>query len=282
MAEASAPASSANLGPGFDTVGLALEIRCRVVARRADGWSVRHHGEERPRPEAGDAVLDGARLAVGGDRPLALDVHNEVQVGKGLGSSAAAFAAGVLAAWRAVGESHPAERLFELVTEFEGHPDNAAATVYGGLVIATSRSVHRLPWNPRFRLVLAVPHDSYPTKEARLVLPEAYPSDVVVRTNARMGALVAGLLTGDEALLREAGGDEIHEAPRQRERPDVGGLVDVARNAGAAHAAWSGAGPSVIAFVVADRVEAVSRALRDRMGEGGSVSNPTLATRGAV
>lgn len=282
MVEASAPASSANLGPGFDVLGLALDIRCRVVAARTDAWSVLHHGEERPRPGAGDAVLDGAVLAAGSDRPLALEVYNEVPVGKGLGSSAAAFAAGVLAGWRAVGESHPAERLFELVTEFEGHPDNAAATVYGGLVIATSAGVHRLPWNPRFRVVLAVPDDPYPTREARLVLPGVYPADAVVRTTARMGALVAGLMTGDEALLRDAGGDELHEAPRQRERPDVGALVEVARSAGAAHAAWSGAGPSVIAFVTADRVEPVVRALESRLGSAGTVSVPEIATEGAV
>lgn len=283
MAEASAPASSANLGPGFDTLALALDIRCRVSAERSAAWSVRHHGAERPAPGAGDAVLDAARMAVGSDRPLALSVDNDVPVGRGLGSSAAAYAAGALAAWRAMGEEHPPEYLFELVTAFEGHPDNAAATVFGGLVLTTGDGrVHRLPWNPVFRLVVAVPDRPFATRDARAVLPASYPADAVVRSNGRVAALVAGMLTGDESVLVSAGGDEIHEEPRSRVRPDVAALVQAARSAGAAHAAWSGAGPSVLALVSEDHVDGVVDAFRRRLGGEGAVLLPAVATTGAV
>lgn len=283
MAEASAPASSANLGPGFDTLALALDIRCTVVAERASAWSVRHHGLERPAPDAGDAVLEAARIAVGTDRPLRLAVDNHVPVGRGLGSSAAAYAAGALAAWRAVGEEHPPESLFELVTAFEGHPDNAAATVFGGLVLTTGDGrVHRLPWNPVFRLIVAVPDRPFATREAREVLPVSYPADAVVRSNGRVAALVSGLLTGDESVLASAGGDEIHEEPRSRVRPDVAALVQAARSAGAAHAAWSGAGPSVLALATDDHVEGVVEAFRRRLEGEGRVLLPAVATSGAV
>lgn len=280
-ASASAPASSANLGPAFDCIALALELRCRVTAAPSNSWSVRHVGTNRPEPDAPDAVLAAAQAAVSG--PLELVVDNEIPVGRGLGSSSAAYAAGVLAAWRAVGESHPVETLFDLVASLEGHPDNAAAAVFGGLVLATAGgSVRRLPWNPGLVVVLAVPHATLSTKIARTALPDQYPADVVVRSLARASALVAGLLSGDAVLLAEAGGDELHEAPRHAMRPEVTGLIGAARNAGAFHAAWSGAGPSVVAITSPEGVGRVEAGLAAQLGDEGAVMTPRVATSGAL
>ena len=279
---ASAPASSANLGPAFDAMAVALELRCSVEATPSSAWHVEHVGPAAPGPDADDAVLAAARCAVGQDRPLALRVDNHIPLGRGLGSSSAAFAAGALAAWRAVGEEHSDERLFELVTELEGHPDNAAAAVYGGLVLTTGARVHRLPWNPLLHLVVAVPSEPYATREARQLLPSVYPSDVVVRSVARTAALMAGLLTADGDVLRSATGDELHEAPRSGVRPDTCGLVDTALSAGAYHACWSGAGPSVLAIAPAEAIRVVARALENRIGDDGVVLRLELATRGAV
>jgi homoserine kinase len=167
MAHASAPASSANLGPAFDAMAVAVELRCNVTAELSEFWAVSHLGNDAPAPGADDAVLIAARAAVGGDRPLSLTVDNHIPLGRGLGSSSAAFAAGALAAWRAVGEEHPVERLFELVAELEGHPDNAAAAVYGGLVLAVGNVVHRLPWNPALRLVVCVPSRPFAEKPGK-------------------------------------------------------------------------------------------------------------------
>jgi homoserine kinase len=282
VAHASAPASSANLGPAFDAMAVAVELRCRVDAVTADGWSVQHLGSDAPGPGADDAVLIAARCAVGADRPLSLKVDNQIPLGRGLGSSSAAFAAGALAAWRAVGEEHSVERLFELVAELEGHPDNAAAAVYGGLVLAAGPAVHRLPWNPMLRLVVAVPSRPFATKEARQVLPSAYPMDMVVRSIARTAALVAGIMTGDGEVLRAAGGDELHEAPRGQLRPDSAGLISAALSAGAFHACWSGAGPSVLAMCPAEHVPTVAAAMDERLAGDGYVLTPEVATTGAV
>lgn len=281
-ARASAPASSANLGPAFDAMALALELRCKVEARPAEEWKVQHVGRCAPGPEADDAVLAAARIAAGSDRPLHLTVDNMIPLGRGLGSSSAAFAAGALAAWKAVGEMHPEERLFEVVAELEGHPDNAAASVYGGLVLTTGSAVHRLPWNPLLHLIVAVPAEPFATRSAREVLPGAYQRDVVVRSVARTASLVAGLLAGDGDLLRSAGGDEIHEAPRCAVRPDTCRLVDTAMSAGAYHACWSGAGPSVLAVVPAEAVDAVHAALEARLGGDGDVLRLEVATTGAA
>ena len=282
VGRASAPASSANLGPAFDAMALALERRCSVEAAPADEWKVEHIGTCAPGPDADDAVLAAAILAVGEDRPLHLRVDNNIPLGRGLGSSSAAFASGALAAWRAAREDHSVERLFELVAELEGHPDNAAAAVYGGLVLTTGTQVHRLPWNPLLHLVVAVPSEPYATHSARQVLPTSYPRDVVVRSVARTASLVAGLMTADETLLRSAGGDELHEGPRSVARPDTCRLVDTAISAGAYHACWSGAGPSVLAIVPTETANAVQAALTARIDGHGDVLRLEVATTGAA
>jgi homoserine kinase len=263
-------------------MAVALELRCEVTAEPAPSWSVEHVGPFAPGAEADDAVLIAARCAVGSDRPLALRIDNRIPLGRGLGSSSAAFAAGALAAWRACSETHSDHRLFELVSELEGHPDNAAAAVYGGLVITTQNLVHRLPWNPMLRLVIAVPSAPFATRDARQVLPSAYPSDVVVRSVARTASLVAGLLTADPSVLRSASGDEIHEAPRSAIRHDTEALIETALSAGAFHACWSGAGPSVLAITSEPELASVAKALSHRLGVDGDVHMLEPATAGAV
>ncbi len=283
MAEASASASSANLGPGFDCLALALELRCSVRAESSSEWSVSHDGDQRIAADSEDFVLTAAQRAVGTDRPLQLTVTNAIPVGKGLGSSSAALAAGALAAWRAVGESHPTERLFELVADLEGHPDNAAAAVYGGLVLVDALGQpHRLPWNPRFMPIVLIPAESLSTRKARTVLPASYSRGAVISSVARATSLVAGLLAGDTDLVRASGGDEIHEAPRNAYVPEVAKRIRAALDAGAVHAAWSGAGPSVIAIVeTADR-DRVADHLRSMLEETVEVAAPEVAVRGAV
>lgn len=283
MAEASAPASSANLGPGFDCLALALELRCRVVAEPSSSWTVQHTGPERPQADDQDAVLAAARTVVGDGTPLRLTVDNRIPLGRGLGSSAAACAAGAAAALRAVAPEATADHLFRVVSDLEGHPDNAAATVYGGFVLVDAEArVHRLPWNPRLGVVVAVPERRLATAEARRVVAATQPMAVVTRSLARVAALVAGLLTADPEVLAAAHGDEIHERPRSSQRPEVAALIDTARSAGALHAAWSGAGPSVLAVVEADSRQAVTKALGRALGHAGAVIEPAIATRGLI
>lgn len=261
MAEASAPASSANLGPGYDTVALAWELRCRVGARQAAEWSVQHVGTERIAPEAPDAVMFAAQRAVGVATPLALTVDNEVPIGKGLGSSAAALAAGAAAAWLTVVGEVDHRDVFDLVAEVEDHGDNAAAAVYGGLAaVDAAGDPIPLEIHPSLVGVALVPDEVLPTAEAREALDVLIDRRSVVRSLGRLVALVEGLRQADPELLGRAAGDELHEDPRRILFPAADKLMDLARTAGAMHAAWSGAGPSVIAICDRDRAASVIQA----------------------
>ncbi|GBD85524.1 homoserine kinase [bacterium BMS3Abin02] len=279
MSRATAPGSSGNLGPGFDTLALALELRCRVDAMRTDVWKIRQVGAHRP--EHGDAVLAAARLAVGDRSPLVLTVQNEIPIGRGLGSSAAVAAAGAAAAWRAVGHTPLPSEVFGVATEIDGHPDNAAASVYGGLVsVTTEGTVLRLALHESIELVIGVPRETLSTREARKALPDSIDRNLGVRSLQRIVALVEGLRTGDAEALSAAAGDEFHESPRARLNPRAKRLIDAARRAGALHACWSGAGPSVLALTAADRRTAVVDAMRAELGNDGVVLTPEVAVDG--
>ncbi len=270
MADASAPASSANLGPGFDMLALALDQRCRVTAEIGDDWSITHYGPERYEGGNGeDAVLTAAQRM--SSVPLVLEVRSEIPLSRGLGSSAAALAAGAMAAGRAAGADPSQHDVFRLVADFEGHPDNAAAAAFGGLVAVSGPRVLDLDLSGRWRLLVGVPGDPLPTKDARLVLPDQIDMAAVSRSLGRVVALVEGLRTGDIDTLGAAGGDELHEAPRADLNPVVGRLAACAIEAGAAHAALSGSGPSVLAFTHESRLKEVCSAMEAEIDGGGRV-----------
>jgi homoserine kinase len=260
-ATASAPASSANLGPGFDTLALALELRCTVSAEPSEMWSIEHTGSHRPSGPDADGVLFAARKAVGEHRPLKLSVKSDIPLGKGLGSSAAAFTAGVAAAMQAVGDEPSPGHVYRVASELEGHPDNVAASVYGGLVLVPAEGMPiRLPLHPSIHVVVGVSGTSLSTAQARSSVPSEFPRPLVVRSLARIAALTAGLISADPLLLAAAHGDEIHEQSRSSLSPEVDRLIRRVRNAGAWHAARSGAGPAVIAIAGLDYLDEVTKA----------------------
>ena len=262
-------------------LALALELRCAVEALPDEHWSVRHVGPEYPSGHF-DSVLDAARRAVGEGRPLSLVVDNRIPIGRGLGSSAAAAVAGAAAAWRAVGDEAHDRAVFDLASDMEDHPDNAAAAVYGGLVLCTpDGEVHRLPLRPGLIPILAVPDRALATSDARAALPTDVPRAVAVRSLGRLAALISGLLLGDGVLLASAHGDEMHQDARNRLRPEVDHLIETARSAGALHACWSGAGPSVLALSEPDAASKVKAALEATL-PAGRVMELKMALSGLV
>ena len=266
------PASSANLGPGFDAFGLALTLYDDVVAQVSDDAGIRVdvHGEGAdavPRDHrhlVAKAMLRGFDALGGRPRGVDLVCANRIPHGRGLGSSAGAIIAGLLLARALVvgGEERlPDPALLELATSLEGHPDNVAACLYGGVVVAFTRAtgqveVLRLTAAPSIVPVVCVPSSSVPTKKARALLPETVPhADAAF--NAARAALLVPALTSRTDLLLEATDDRLHQPYRRPAYPRTADLVAKLRGAGIP-AAVSGAGPTVLALADATSAPTVA------------------------
>jgi homoserine kinase len=256
------PATSANLGPGFDALGLALGLYDVVEARvTAGGVTIEVTGVGAAASADGDdhLVIQAMRAgfsALDGQPPgIGLRCVNAIPQGYGLGSSAAAIVAGLLAA-RALapgGEGLDDDALLRLATRLEGHPDNVAACLAGGLTIAwTSASGPHLAGLapvPGLTPVLCVPSNPLPTSQARQVLPQAVPH-ADAAANAARAALLIAALTGDPGLLMTGTEDYLHQPYRTAVMPATADLVARLRDAGIP-AVVSGAGPAVLALTVA-------------------------------
>jgi homoserine kinase len=254
------PASSANLGPGFDALGLALSLYDEVELEvTGSGLAVEVEGEgarEVPRDER-HLLVRAARAAfaaLGGQPPgLRVRCVNRIPHARGLGSSSAAIVGGLVAA-RAAAENGdkllPDEALLALATELEGHPDNVAACLLGGLTIAwmhegTGRAVRREP-SPELRPVVLIPQHRALTATARRLLPTEVPHADAAATAGR-AALLVHALGDDPGLLLPATEDWLHQRYRVPAMPESAGLVATLRAAGVP-AVISGAGPTVLAF----------------------------------
>jgi homoserine kinase len=262
------PATSANLGPGFDTLGLALSLHDEVQARvMPAGLDLSVTGESADDvADAGEKhlVVRAMRAAfddLGVRQPPGLAVHcvNRVPHGRGLGSSAAAIVAGILAARALAGAGTSADAALPLATEMEGHPDNVAPCLYGGLTIAylsggctpTPRNVRAIHLDPLPAIVpvAVIAPEPVSTELARGLLPERVPHADAAR-NAGRSALLIAALTSTPAVLLDATEDWLHQDYRAPAMPATNDLVRRLRAAGIP-AVVSGAGPSVLAFLQA-------------------------------
>ena len=258
-----APATSANLGPGFDSLGLALALHDVVTARIIGSGleiEVSGHGEETAAAGEDHLVVRAMRAAfaaLGGQPPgIALQCRNAIPQGYGLGSSAAAIVAGLLAARALAGAADPpGDGLLRLAAGLEGHPDNVAACLSGGLTIAwmSADGARSARLSPLAGLapVLCVPPEPLATAAARLALPAAVPHADAAQNSARAALLIAAL-TGDPELLMEATEDFLHQRYRAAAMPRTASLIAGLRSAGIP-AVVSGAGPAVLALTVTGR-----------------------------
>ena len=261
------PGSSANLGPGFDTLGVALALYTEVSVEPADALALTVTGE------GADLSADAQHLAVqvvrsvlGHDR-VTMTVTSEIPVSRGLGSSAALAVAAAAAAGL-----HDTMELIALVARLEGHGDNAAASVLGGLVTASVQeedvSAHALVLDPDLRFVAIVPDRRLPTAEAREVLAVLVRLDDAVFNLGRLGALIAGL--ADHRFLRpSAGRDRLHQQQRTPLFPESRALLDALVDGGALMSCWSGAGPTLLGVCRRGESASVAEAARSAMASLG-------------
>ncbi len=266
--KASAPGSSGNLGPGFDVLGLALDLRCVVDAVPADQMTV-DDGDGPVTLTGGDMLFDAVMAAT--NRAMALTVDNAIPRARGLGSSSAVTTAAIAAAQRALGIEPVRGETYEIVAAIEGHGDNAAPAVWGGLMAVGSKGPYELQVDDRLIPIAGIPDTRLSTKRAREVVPLEVPLAAAARNVSRAILLVEALRTGNPDAFAAAAGDEFHEQVRGPLSPVTTTMIEAAREAGALHAAWSGAGPTTLALTTEETKGSVIEALSGVLGDAGVV-----------
>jgi homoserine kinase len=252
------PASTANLGPGYDSFGAAVSLYLELEVEETGTLAVESDVQGIP--------LDRSNLVVRAFEALhpadglTFRIRSEIPVSAGLGSSAAALVAGLVAADHMYELDAP---LFELASELEGHPDNVAAALFGGFVICTRGEMpYQLDAQPGLEGVIVIPPDPVATSDARAALPAEVPMADAVHNLAHASLLTLGLATGDMSLIGRGLSDKLHQPRREHLYPRSMELLRRARDFGAVGASISGAGPTVLFWCQWEQTGHVLESLR--------------------
>ncbi len=269
------PASSANLGPGFDVLAAAIALHVDVEVAETGRFAV-HTDLPIARDRRNLCVRGFAALHPPDD--FEFTIRSEVPMAGGLGTSAAAIVAGLAAA----------DSIFELgadllaeATRIEGHPDNVAAALYGGFVVCADGRVTRLDPPEGLEALLVVPEQHVRTAKARAALPSRIPMEDAVFNVAHASLLLAGIARGDRDLLSQGLRDRLHQPRRAHLYPRSWELLGRARELGALGATISGAGPSVLVWCPFETTGAVAARLRDEVREWADVVRVAFEPEGA-
>ncbi|MGH2492940.1 MAG: homoserine kinase [Candidatus Limnocylindria bacterium] len=273
------PASSANLGPGFDSFAVALPLLAEFELRPARTWSVTVEGDGDGIPADDEnlfvvAARAAARVA-GRELPAQhVTQRSAIPIARGLGSSAAAIVGGAVAANTLLGEPFDRRTILRIASEVEGHADNVAAALYGAFTVALPDEggpvATRLVFPRTWRVCLLIPGRPLSTEQARAVLPEQVSRADAVFNVAHGAALIAAVMRADGALLALAMADRLHQAARTELVPALGEIIAAAREAGAFGAALSGAGPSVLAVAPTRLASRVVAAMEEAAASAGA------------
>ncbi len=259
---ARAPASAANLGPGFDTLALALDRYVEVEVEKASRLVVRSEGEGAGMSDDPSHLAARVAIDVAGTDRLAITVRSRIPIARGLGSSAAL----AVAAAAAAGAHDP----LAVAAQMDGHPDNAAASTVGGLVAAArvkgGVQAVRLPLDVSLAFVVIVPDVTLSTSRARQVLPAQVSRDSAAFNLSRLALLIAGL-ADSRVLIGEATEDRLHQDYRSPLFPPAPKLLAALMAGGALAVCWSGAGPSLLGISRGTDVHKVQAAAAEALDE---------------
>ncbi|MEG5034351.1 homoserine kinase [Microcoleus sp. AT3-D2] len=295
------PATTANLGPGFDCIGAALSLYNRFQFSRlepsaTEKLKITVTGEEAAKVKTDDSNLAYQAFLKLYDRlnqsppPVAIHIDMQVPLARGLGSSATAIVGGLVGTNELAGAPLSQVEVMQLAIELEGHPDNVVPALLGGCRLAASNTpsgsweICDIPWHPNIVPVVAIPDFELSTAEARKVLPADYSKADAIFNAAHLGLLVRALETGNENWLRCALQDKIHQPYRQSLIKGYEAVQQAALNAGAYEMVISGAGPTLLALTDVANAEAVEKAMAAAWGEFGvkaEVRAIGLDTKGA-
>jgi homoserine kinase len=277
------PASSANLGPGYDVLGAALAMHLELEVEEAGSFSV----------EAGDlgVPLDRSNLCVRAFESLrpadgiAFRIRSEIPLAAGLGSSAAAILAGLLAADHLYELAQEPEDVLARAAKLEGHPDNVAAALYGGFVLCADQdgtlTATRLDPPQGVEAVVVIPGEQVTTQEARAAMPEQVPLEDAVSNVAAASELVLGIQRSDLTLIGRGLADRLHQPHRAKLYPRSMEIVAEAPRMGAIGATISGAGPTVLVWTFWQSTGDVMKALNERVGDWAEVRRVPFSPMGA-
>jgi len=256
----SVPATSANLGPGFDALGLALDLWNETTVTPAKEFAVKVTGEGADRLTSGRnnlIVRAAQRLAEHTRKPLPpfhAESVNQIPLSSGMGSSSAAILTGLLAGNTLLEHPLSKEEILNLASEMEGHPDNVAPALLGGLVVSMIDTeagkviAHQIPMAMDLHITIVLPDFYITTKQARAALPKRISMKNAVHNISRAVLVTEAFRTGNLNLLGKAMTDTLHQPYRLKLIPGANTALEVAKEAGADAVALSGAGPSLIAF----------------------------------
>ncbi|MFL6528085.1 MAG: homoserine kinase [Chthoniobacterales bacterium] len=267
------PASTSNLGPGFDCLGLALRIYNEVTITRGGRSTV-----PRMCAAAAQKFFDAAKI-----QPFRFGcgIRGDVPISRGLGSSVTVRLGTLIGLNELSGRVLNRQQLFQICAALEGHPDNAAPAAFGGFNVVASGSVQTFNVSASLRVVLLVPNFEVKTEAARRLLPRTLAHGDAVRNAGRVAQIVAALASGSYAELRGAFVDRVHQPYRKKLIPHFDDIVAAAEAAGALGAFLSGSGSTIAAFTL-EREQQVARAMRDAAANGTADSIVTSAdNRGA-
>ncbi|HEX7004177.1 MAG TPA: homoserine kinase [Trueperaceae bacterium] len=274
------PATSANLGPGFDSLGLAVGVHLEVTAYPSERNRFVYRGEGEVAATPDNLLHRGfaaaCRAAGREPFPVTLEADNPIPLARGLGSSSAALVAGAAAADQLLGGPLGRDGIFEVTVAIEGHPDNVGPAVYGNFTVSALGSngnylTRSLTIPPEWHLLFAVPDFQVYTEEARRLLPLSYPRDAVVRTASRAALWTLAVASNEPELLRTASLDLLHQPYRAPLLAGFEECLESAFAAGAYAVYLSGSGPTVGSVVADEALVAVRPALERYAGEGGRV-----------
>ena len=266
------PASTANLGPGFDCLALALDMWNEItvhIGQPGFGVQIEGEGSDLLPHDSSNLILQAmARMYKESGRSFPHDVilisKNSIPIRSGLGSSASAVIAGLLAASSLLGKTVSTQDLLKMAVEFEGHADNVAACLLGGMVIVAHEDdtwiVEEIPVQP-IKAVIVLPENRLSTREARAVLPEKVSMQDAVNNLSHVALLVHALRENRMDLLATAMRDNLHQPYRMKLIPGAKEALQAAYETGAYGAALSGAGPGLIAFG-GDNLDAIGKAMQ--------------------
>ena len=269
------PASTSNLGPGFDCFGLALKlyltVRCSAAPKAKDACRVRTTGakENRALPRnASNLIYRAMAFAARREEielpPIDMIVHNEIPLASGLGSSAAAIVAGIKLCGLIAGREINDQTIRNYATEFEGHPDNVTATLCGGFVASCVKNdgtvvTTKFDWPAHIRAVVVSPRSQLPTHVARAALPRSVTRGDAVHNLQRTALFISALAQQRYDLFWEAMRDRLHQPRRESLVPGLAEALALPQMPGLLGVALSGAGPSIVALVDANEKQIGNR-----------------------